>query len=156
MVKEGHDSTHRPTLKTYSFDNGRPFLDQWKADGKPMWSRRVLGRFNALAVLASAAAAPMLLFSDWGEEETVISPVQRGVRDWWQTFVALDKGDVAKARSVGAWRVIRERHEAPPEDSFWTLKGKKRVRPESDAEAARIAFGNIAVSKEYVELKSES
>ena len=34
-------------------------------------------------------------------------------------------------------------------------KGKKRVRPESDAEAARIAFGNIAVSKEYVELKSE-
>ena len=33
MVKEGHDSTVRPKVQTYEFDNGRMFLDAWASDG---------------------------------------------------------------------------------------------------------------------------
>ena len=35
QVKEGHDSTVRPKTRTWEFDNGRKFLDEWAADGKP-------------------------------------------------------------------------------------------------------------------------
>eukprot|EP00967_Tisochrysis_lutea_P133538 scaffold234564_cov30-Tisochrysis_lutea.AAC.1 len=141
MVKEGHDSTVRPKLQTWEFDNGRAYLDQWAADGKPMWSRRTLGRFRAISVLVTAGITPLILLSDWGEKETILTPFQRIYWKWWTTFIAMDEGDVVKARSVAKWSWAKK----DEDEQFWTWGRKERRRPRSDAAAARQAFGEVGV-----------
>eukprot|EP00962_Isochrysis_galbana_P021696 scaffold6412_cov153-Isochrysis_galbana.AAC.2 len=143
MVKEGHDSTVRPKLQTWEFDNGRAYLDQWAADGKPMWSKRTLGAYRAAGVLLAAAITPLILLSDWGEKETVLSPLQRVCWSWWATFSAMDEADVAKARSVAQWSWAVKKDEA--QERFWTWGRRDRARPRSDAVAARQAFGDFGV-----------
>ena len=102
MVKEGHDSTVRPKLQTIEFDNHRPFLDSWAADGKPMISRAAMSRLRAANVfLVCTLPLSFMLFVDWGEKEHVFSPVQRAARGWWRTFTEMDVADVAKGLSVG-------------------------------------------------------
>jgi hypothetical protein len=102
MVKEGHDSTIRPKVKSYEFDNGRLFLDAWHADGKEMLSKRFTGWARVASVLSCAFLVPVLVFSDYGEREHVFSPLQRSVRGWWTQFFKMDVADVAKGESVGA------------------------------------------------------
>ena len=101
MVREGHDSTVRPKLQTYEFDNGRLYLDQWAADGKPAWGRIGQGRLRALAVFSCFAVPFGFIFVDFGDEEHVFSPVRRTLLNWWRTYTTLDVLDVAKACSVG-------------------------------------------------------
>ena len=101
MVKEGHDSTVRPKLQTYEFDNGKMYLDTWAADGKPALSRTFVGRLRALKIFAAVTLpAAFLLLGDWGDNEHIFSPVQRAAFGWWSRFVEMDEMDVAKARSV--------------------------------------------------------
>ena len=101
MVKEGNDSTVRPKVQNYEFDNGRLYLDAWHADGKAMLSKRFTGWARVATVLSCAFIAPLLVFSDWGEHEHVFTPVQRSVRAWWDQFIQMDVADVAKGESVG-------------------------------------------------------
>ena len=102
MVKEGHDSTVRPKVQTYEFDNGRMFLDAWASDGKANLSKPFLGRMRVLQVLACTSISLVLVLSDWGGGEHVFSPLRRGLLAWWDRFREMDTADVAKARSVGA------------------------------------------------------
>mmetsp|Transcript_29645 Transcript_29645/g.76627 ORF Transcript_29645/g.76627 Transcript_29645/m.76627 type:complete len:127 (+) Transcript_29645:79-459(+) len=101
MVKEGHDSTVRPKVQTYEFDNGRMYLDVWAADGKATLSKTFMGRMRVLKVLACAAIPAVLVFSDWGEGTHVFTPIRQSLTAWWRTFVQLDVADVAKGQSVG-------------------------------------------------------
>ena len=101
MVKEGHDSTIRPKVQTYEFDNGRMYLDVWAADGKAQLSKTFLGRLRVLKVLACATITTVLIFSDWGEGTHCFTPVRDGLTSWWRTFSQMDVADVAKGRSVG-------------------------------------------------------
>ena len=100
MVKEGHDSTVRPKIQTFEYDNGRLFLDAWAADGKPNFSRKFIGWSRVANVLGCAAACGVICMSDWGPGETCFSPVQRVTRSWWASFSEMDVEDVKKARSV--------------------------------------------------------
>ena len=84
MVKEGHDSTVRPKVQTYEFDNGRLFLDSWASDGKPSFSRRFLGSMRVLNVILCVGMGAVLISGDYGDQEHVFTPVQRGFRNWWQ------------------------------------------------------------------------
>jgi len=145
MVLEGHDGTNRPILKTYEFDKGRVFLDQWDADGKPMWSRKILNRYNAVGVVVGFCLIPAIFMSDFGEKETVVSPFQRSFFRWYTTFMAMDVGDVAKARSVAKWKWATE--DDPLNDPFWTFGYRERTRPFNDADAGRAAFGEYGVTK---------
>lgn len=104
MVKEGHDSTVRPKVQTYEFDNGRLFLDSWASDGKPSFSRRFLGSMRVLNVILCVGMGAVLVSGDYGDQEHVFTPVQRGFRNWWQTFIEMDVHDVRKAQSVGTSR----------------------------------------------------
>ncbi len=102
MVKEGHDSTVRPKVQTYEFDNGRMYLDVWAADGKAQLSKTFLGRLRVLKVLACVTIPAVLIFSDWGEGTHCFTQVRDGLLSWWRTFSQMDEADVAKGRSVGA------------------------------------------------------
>ena len=102
MVKEGHDSTVRPKVQTYEFNNGRLYMDAWAADGKANLSRTFQGRMRVLNVLLCVGMGTTLIFMDWaGNSEHVFSPVRRVALTWWRNFNRLDVADVAKARSVG-------------------------------------------------------
>ena len=101
MVKEGHDSTVRPKVQTFEFDNGRMYQDVWAADGKAMLSKSFLGRLRVFQVLACAAIPLVLVFSDWGEGTHVFTPVRKATLAWLRRFSQLDEVDVAKGRSVG-------------------------------------------------------
>ena len=100
MVKEGHDSTIRPKVQTFEFDNGKVFLDAWAADGKANLSRRFIGWSRVAHVFAVTGMTAVLFFSDWGPNEHIFSDARRMVGQWWTKFVELDVHDVAKARSV--------------------------------------------------------
>ena len=103
QVKEGHDSTVRPKTRTWEFDNGRKFLDEWAADGKPALSKVHLQRVQMFKVLvAGLLLPPMILLIDSGGSggETCFSPLQRQFQSWWSAFRAIDAADVAKARAV--------------------------------------------------------
>ena len=104
MVKEGHDSTERPKLKTWEFDEGRRYLDEWKDQGKPALSKTVHRRIRVAKVLTLLSVFPAIAFVDFGPEETVVSPLQQRMQAWWGKFIALDISDVAKARTVRAAR----------------------------------------------------
>ena len=119
MVKEGHDSTVRPKVKTYEFDNGRLYLDVWAADGKAALSKAFMGRMRVLKVLACAAIPAVLIFADWGDSTHVFTPVRRGITAWWQTFVQMDVADVAKGRSVGEPLPEVSSGNVRPRVSFW-------------------------------------
>lgn len=109
MVKEGHDSTIRPKVQTYEFNNGRLFLDAWAADGKPLLSQAFLGRVRVLNVAMCTMAGICIVFGDWGEREHAFTPVRHAALAWWDTFVRMDSADLAKARSLQRWR------NAPPD-----------------------------------------
>ncbi len=109
MVKEGHDSTVRPTLKTWEFDQkGRKYLDEWAADGKPQLSHKVLARVRFLKMFAALTIPLIFVVIDYGNQEHAASALQRRLRAWWCTVVQLDDADVAKARTVSfprSWQV---------------------------------------------------
>lgn len=132
MVREGADSTVRPKVQTYGFDNGKIFLDSWAADGKPMLSRQFQGWTRVLGVFTVTAAAFSLVLSDWStvtqSEEHVFSSLQRGVRSWWATFVEMDEFDVAKARSVG--------RQKPASSFFASESAQDNFAREAEASAA--------------------
>ena len=104
MVKEGHDSTVRPKVRTYGFDGGKLFLDVWAADGKPVLSKNFQGWMRVLGVLTMTGMGFSLVLSDWGSvsqnQEHVFSAVQHAIFGWWAKFIEMDEFDVAKARSV--------------------------------------------------------
>ena len=100
QVKEGHDSTVRPKTHVYEFDNGRQFMDQWAADGKPALTRVHLRRVQFWKVLLAGILPPVLLLMDYGKGETFVSPAQRAFYSWWCAFTAIDAADAAKARAV--------------------------------------------------------
>ena len=102
MVKEGHDSTIRPKVQTYEFDNGRMYLDVWAADGKAVLSKTFMGRLRVFKVLACVAIPTVLIFSDWGDGSNCFTPVRDGLKSWWRNFAQMDEADVAKGRSVGS------------------------------------------------------
>ena len=104
MVKEGFDSTVRPKIQTYEFNEGKLYLDQWASDGKPHFSRAWLGRGQAALILLTATTSLGCLMYPWEGEsgkEHVFTPVRRGLAAWWEKFTALDVVDIAKAQSVG-------------------------------------------------------
>ena len=101
MVKEGHDSTVRPKVQTYEFDNGRMYLDAWASDGKANLSRTFLGRMRMLNVFLCVGMGGVLLCADWGDQEHIFSQLQRTTKGWWRTFITMDEADERKARSVG-------------------------------------------------------
>ena len=101
MGVEGQDSTVRPKLKTWEFDQGRRYLDEWNAEGKPYLSKSIQSRIRFAKAILPFIVVPVGLFLvDFGPEETVVSPIQRAMHSWWGTFVALDTADVVKAKSV--------------------------------------------------------
>ena len=101
MVKEGHDSTVRPKVQTYEFNNGKLYRDVWAADGKAQLSKTFLGRLRVFNVLACIAIPVALISADWGEERHIFTPVREGCVAWWKNFIELDEADLAKAHSVG-------------------------------------------------------
>ena len=103
--REGQDSTIYPKLKTWEFDQGRPYLDEWASDGKPYFSRKLQTRIRVLKVVLPFVALPFAVLGvDYGPGETVFSPIQRAFHSWWSTFTALDHADIQKAHSVGGGR----------------------------------------------------
>tara|TARA_B110001452_G_scaffold43613_1_gene33420 strand:+ start:1344 stop:1664 length:321 start_codon:yes stop_codon:yes gene_type:complete len=100
MVKEGHDSTVRPKTRIWEFDQGRKFLDEWAADGKPGVSRIQMQRVQMLKVYAACLLPPFLLLLDYSAGETMMSPIKRSFYSWWCKFSAIDVADAAKARAV--------------------------------------------------------
>lgn len=101
MVKEGHDSTVRPKVQTFEFDNGKMFMDAWAADGKAMFSRRFLGWSRVANVLGCTGICAVLFFMDHGNDDHVFSTARQATLNWWGTFVEMDMYDVKKAKSVG-------------------------------------------------------
>lgn len=140
-----------PKLQTYEFDNGRVFLDAWAADGKPMLSGKFIGKFRAMGVACAVVSVPIVLFWDWGPDENVFSPFQRGVAHWWSTFVALDKWEVAKARSVKSRRPATP--QADDSDSFWTWDYRKRKRPDDEEEAVEQLMRGFGIGSLFNYLK---
>ena len=109
QVKEGHDSTVRPKLNTWEFDTrGRRFLDEWKADGKPMLNTKVLGRVRFTKMFFALMLPVWVVAVDWGQQEHVMSEVQRRYWGWWGSFARLDDVDVAKALTVRYPRIFKE------------------------------------------------
>ena len=104
QVKEGHDSTVRPKVETWEFDNGRRYLDAWAADGKPYFSRSIQSRIR-VAKVASMIVLPMwcVLCMDTGQDPDnhVFSVPRNAFWNWYMRFVEFDKFDMRKARSVG-------------------------------------------------------
>ena len=100
MVKEGHDSTYRPKVQTFEFDNGKLYLDAWASDGKSNFSRRFIGWSRVAHVFAVTGMAVTLFFSDYGHEEHIFADARRMTMRWWAHFVELDVHDVKKAKSV--------------------------------------------------------
>jgi hypothetical protein len=104
MVKEGHDSTIRPKVQTFEFDNGKLYLDAWASDGKAHFSRRFLGWARVAHVFATTGMAIALFNSDWGHEDHCFAVARHEMLRWWTRFVELDVYDVQKAKSVkGPW-----------------------------------------------------
>ena len=103
--REGQDTTLYPKLKTWEFDQGKPFLDEWSSDGKPYFSRKIQTRIRVAKAVLPFVLIPLVLGFDDGSE-TVFSPMQRTFYSWWTTFTALDHADVQKAQSVGEGRWI--------------------------------------------------
>lgn len=107
-MKEGHDSTVRPTLKTWQFDqHGRKYLDEWAADGKPQLGHKVLGRVRFAKMFFALTIPVVFLAIDYGTQEHAATALQRRLRAWWCKVVQLDDADVAKARTVSfpeSWR----------------------------------------------------
>ena len=104
MVKEGHDSTVRPKISTFEFNDGRIYLDAWHSDGKSSLSKTFLGRLRvAKVLLCTLMPAAMLFGSDWGDDHVFTAPCN-AVSAWWRTYVRMDIADVSKGQSVGKWR----------------------------------------------------
>ena len=64
MVREGHDSTVRPTVQTYEFSGGRAYLDSWSSDGKPNLSRRFIAWSRVGNVALCTCMAAVLIFAE--------------------------------------------------------------------------------------------
>jgi len=108
------DSTKRPKLQDWSFDQGKAFVDQWAAEGKPNLSNAMLRRVRVMKVLAFAVAGPLcVLNGEYGVEEHVLSPVQRTVFSWFAAYTALDTADYRQAKLV--------------DDKFFGGKGKNKL-----------------------------
>lgn len=104
QVKEGNDSTVRPKLAHWEFDQGRRYLDVWAADGKPYFSRGFLSYVRVAKVFCSVTIPfyfVLFAFDGTHGKENIFTPIQRPFWAWWHTFAQLDHADMAKARSVG-------------------------------------------------------
>lgn len=104
QVKEGHDSTVRPKLASYEFDQGKLYKDEWAADGKPYLSRYAQGRVRAAKIFGcvSVSVCSVLLFGRLdGGEDHVFTTLQRPIYRWFNAFIKFDRYEEAKARSVG-------------------------------------------------------
>ena len=125
MVKEGVDSTVRPKVTTYEFDNGRIFMDVWAADGKPVATKRAKAISRVVGVITLTAACGLVM-SDWTAntmgKDHVFTPVQRFVRNWWRRFIRMDDFDGAKAMSVAP----ASNDSAPAATSRWYASDKAR------------------------------
>ena len=100
MVLEGQDSTIRPKVQTFHFDNGKLFMDAWAADGKANFSRRFIGWSRVGNVLACTGAAALFFFCNEYEEDNCFAYARTSVETWWSTFTQLDVADVQKAKGA--------------------------------------------------------
>ena len=101
---EGQDSTIRPKVQTYHFDNGKLFMDAWSADGKANFSRKFIGWSRVGHVVACTGAAAIFFFCNEYDEDNCFRYARTSFETWWATFTELDVADVQKAQ--GAARLL--------------------------------------------------